>query len=222
MVLLGRLSYLKLKLGFHQSLTWDNLLIHVNTKHYVKSVQVRSYFWSVFFCIRTQYRKIRTRSNSVFGHFHAVNGCDNMTLKSQFLISKSWDYFTSKNNMKKRETNSENKVKKYIFINFDDENSFFDPRRIDALDQRYPLDKEFLKVSKHLPKNKKHLCWSLFLSKLQARRPATLFKRDSGTVFFPCKFYRFVKNFYFTEHLQTSVSGRGKNIQKQKHPSKVF
>ena len=49
--------------------------------------------------------------------------------------------------MKKREKNSENKVKKYIFINFDDENSFFDPRRIEALDQKYPLDKEFLKVS---------------------------------------------------------------------------
>ena len=49
--------------------------------------------------------------------------------------------------MKKWEKNSENKVKKYIFINFDDENSFLDLRRIEALDQRYPLDKEFLKVS---------------------------------------------------------------------------
>ena len=71
--------------------------------------------------------------------------------------------------MKKREKkNSKNKVKKYIFINFEDENAFFDPRRIEALDQRRPLDKEFIKVSKHLPKNKKHLCWSLFLLKLQA------------------------------------------------------
>ena len=26
-------------------------------------------FWSVFSCIRTEYRKIRTRNNSVFGHF---------------------------------------------------------------------------------------------------------------------------------------------------------
>ena len=31
--------------------------------------QIRSYFWSVFSCIRSEYRKIRTRSNSVFGHF---------------------------------------------------------------------------------------------------------------------------------------------------------
>ena len=35
----------------------------------VKSVQIRSLFWSVFFCIRTEYRKIRTRENSVFGYF---------------------------------------------------------------------------------------------------------------------------------------------------------
>ena len=37
------------------------------SSHCVKSVQIRSYFWSVF--SRIQYRKIRTRNNSVFGHF---------------------------------------------------------------------------------------------------------------------------------------------------------
>ena len=49
--------------------------------HCVKSVQIRSYFWSVFSGIRieyrdlvnlriqSEYRKIRTRNNSVFGHF---------------------------------------------------------------------------------------------------------------------------------------------------------
>ena len=45
--------------------------------HYcVKSDQIRSYFWSVFSCIRTkylrlqsEYRKIWTRNNSAFGHF---------------------------------------------------------------------------------------------------------------------------------------------------------
>ena len=38
--------------------------------HFVKSVQIRSSFWSVFSCIRIQseYRKIRSRNNSVFGH----------------------------------------------------------------------------------------------------------------------------------------------------------
>ena len=36
--------------------------------HYVKSVQIRSFFWSVYSCIRTEYRNIRTRKNSVFRH----------------------------------------------------------------------------------------------------------------------------------------------------------
>ena len=45
---------------------------------YVKSLQIRSYFWFVFSCIQTvflysciqaKYRKIRSRNNSVFGHF---------------------------------------------------------------------------------------------------------------------------------------------------------
>ena len=35
----------------------------------MKSVQIRSFFWSVFSCIKSGYRKIRVRKNSVFGHF---------------------------------------------------------------------------------------------------------------------------------------------------------
>ena len=38
-------------------------------RHCVKSIQIRSFFWSVYFCIQSEYRKIRTRNNSVFGHF---------------------------------------------------------------------------------------------------------------------------------------------------------
>ena len=44
------------------------------TKHCVKNVQIRSYFWSVFSCIQTECRKIRTRNNSVFGHFSSSEG----------------------------------------------------------------------------------------------------------------------------------------------------
>ena len=40
--------------------------------HYVKSVPMRSFFWSVFSYIWTKYRKIRTRKNSVFGHFSRI------------------------------------------------------------------------------------------------------------------------------------------------------
>ena len=41
---------------------------NVLQEHCVKSVQIESYFWSVFSCIRSEYRKIRTKNNSVFGH----------------------------------------------------------------------------------------------------------------------------------------------------------
>ena len=51
----------------------DDLIPFVSCKqlsqHCVKSIQVRSYFWSVFSCIQSEYRKIRTRNNFVFGHF---------------------------------------------------------------------------------------------------------------------------------------------------------
>ena len=46
-----------------------NKKYNMGTFHCVKSVQIRSFFWSVFSCIRTEYRKIRTRKNSVLGHF---------------------------------------------------------------------------------------------------------------------------------------------------------
>ena len=35
----------------------------------MKSVQIRSFFWSVFSRIRTECGKIRIRKNSVFGYF---------------------------------------------------------------------------------------------------------------------------------------------------------
>ena len=45
--------------------------------HFVKRVQIRGYFWSVFSCIRTEYRKIRNKNNSVFGLFsRSVPGVD--------------------------------------------------------------------------------------------------------------------------------------------------
>ena len=45
-----------------------SLLIRSKGLHYVKSVQIRNYFSSVFSCIGTECKKIRTRNNSVFGH----------------------------------------------------------------------------------------------------------------------------------------------------------
>ena len=42
--------------------------------HCVKKVQIRSYFRSVFYCIRTECRKIQTRNKSVFRHFSCSAG----------------------------------------------------------------------------------------------------------------------------------------------------
>ena len=63
---------------------WVNLY-----QHYAKSVQIRSYFWSVFSCIRTEYGEIRSRLSPNTGKygpeitpyldtFHAVQ--DNLLL----------------------------------------------------------------------------------------------------------------------------------------------
>ena len=53
----------------------NNLSFNFWIVHCVKSVQIRSFFWSVFFRIRTEYRKRRTRKNSPFGHF-SRSGCE--------------------------------------------------------------------------------------------------------------------------------------------------
>ena len=48
---------------------WFNRLLRWWGSKYVKIFQIRSFFWSVFSCIRTEYRRMRTRKNSVFGQF---------------------------------------------------------------------------------------------------------------------------------------------------------
>ena len=56
--------------------------------HCVKRVQIRSHFWSVFSCIRTEYRIIRTRDNFVFGRFSRSD-----FFHSMILCSVGNDYF---------------------------------------------------------------------------------------------------------------------------------
>ena len=46
----------------------------------------------------------------------------------------------------------------------------------------------------------KHLCWSLFLTKLEAFRTVTLLKRDSNTCIFS-EYHEIFENTYFEEHL---------------------
>ena len=62
---------------------WNNHKISLicYTTHCVKSVQIRSFFWSVFSCIRTKYGDL-LRKNSVFGHF----SCSDLLL----LLIQNW------------------------------------------------------------------------------------------------------------------------------------
>ena len=50
----------------------------------------------------------------------------------------------------------------------------------------------------------KHLCWSLFLIKLQAWRHATLLN-ETPTQVFSWEYCEIFKNIYFEEHLQTAA-----------------
>ena len=85
-----------------------------NQIHWVKSVQIRSYFWSVFglntkiysinLRIQSEYRKIRTRNNYVFGHFSSsaeitslckkplpmkiLQFCGHLMLQKHFIVYK--------------------------------------------------------------------------------------------------------------------------------------
>ena len=50
--------------NFLQYFLWKKKMLHC-----VKRVQIGSYFWFIFSCIQSEYRKIRTRNNCLFGHF---------------------------------------------------------------------------------------------------------------------------------------------------------
>ena len=49
--------------------SWTLKILVENLPMSWRGVQMQSYFWSAFFCIRTEYREVRTRNNSIFGHF---------------------------------------------------------------------------------------------------------------------------------------------------------
>ena len=45
-------------------------------QHCGKSVQIRTFLWSVYFCIQFEYNKKRNGKNSGFGHFsRSAKGC---------------------------------------------------------------------------------------------------------------------------------------------------
>ena len=81
-----------------------SLVLSLLSYHCMKSVQILSFFWSVFSCIRIEYGdfhsrfrilsecwKIRTRKNFLFGHF-SRSVC--LSHSSLFLISFTSDHFS--------------------------------------------------------------------------------------------------------------------------------
>ena len=53
------------------------VLVHLNLQlHCLKSVQTRSFFWSAFSFIHTEYWKLQTRKSFIFGFFHVVLSFD--------------------------------------------------------------------------------------------------------------------------------------------------
>ena len=53
---------------------------------------------------------------------------------------------------------------------------------------------------------KKHLCWSIFFTKLQAFRAATLLKKETSTQVFSCQIWKILKNTCFEEYLWKTAS----------------
>ena len=72
----------------HNTLIW----------HCVKSVQIRSFFWSVFSCIQSKYRNIPARKNSAFGHFSCSVELFNITflnpINIRLCFTSNLCYFT--------------------------------------------------------------------------------------------------------------------------------
>ena len=68
-----------------------------NTSRWWREKWIRSIFWPIFSCIESEYRKIRTRKNPVFGHFsRGVLLNDRMLSFSGMYILKFTQVFTIK------------------------------------------------------------------------------------------------------------------------------
>ena len=71
--------------------------------------------------------------------------------------------------------------------------------------QKQPLEVFYKKKVFLKNQQGKHLCWSLFLIKLQQIRPESLLKVGSNTDV-SCEICEIFKNTYFEEHLPTDAS----------------
>ena len=66
-------------------------------RHCLKSIQIRSFLWSVFSCIRTEYRKIRSRNNSVFSEIRGFyQDLLNLFHTKPYIINSWIDFWVKK------------------------------------------------------------------------------------------------------------------------------
>ena len=65
--------------------------------------------------------------------------------------------------------------------------------------QRCSIKKAILKIFRNI--HRKHLCWSLFLIKLQTLLPTT-YEKETSTQVFPCEYCENLNSTYFEEHLR--------------------
>ena len=82
---------------FCYSLIWGYYIFY----HYMKSVQIRSLFRYGFYCIRSEYRKIRTRKNSVFGHCPTNEFCNEFTNEALLLADSYYKFLRCYKTLKK-------------------------------------------------------------------------------------------------------------------------
>ena len=91
------------------STKWYVLLRNYKKKsHCVKSVQIRSFFCSVFSKIWTEYGKIRTRKNSVLGHFS----------RNEYLIEIFWIFTLLDKLENKRNSTQEQKKVPIVILHY--------------------------------------------------------------------------------------------------------
>ena len=145
----------------------------------MKSDQIRSYFWSVISCIQYDYRRIRTRNNSVFGHF-SRNGFIFPTIKLAAILFFVWTLCFAYEFIRQSEKHTNNKhmhLKTNEFININ------------------------LNLSYSPNSSRFQMFFKMFFIKLQNFTTKRLQHRC-----FPVKFAKFLRTSFFTEHLWMTAS----------------
>ena len=138
----------------------------------MKSIQLRSYFWSVFSCIQSEYRKIPTRNNSAFEHF---SRCE----VHRFLFFFSDCYRKSR-------------------IWYVQESASHPYRGTETVSWRCSVKNAFLKILQNPQKNT--FARIFFLIKLQALG-LQLYPTETLAQVFSRKFSEIFKKTFFIEHL---------------------